>query len=82
MRQKMSAKVNIFEAKTNFSKLIAKVSSGEEIIISKAGNPVAKLIAIKQKTKKRIPGSAKGKIIIKKDFDSPLPKNILKGFNS
>ncbi len=78
----MSAKVNIFEAKTNFSKLIAKVSSGEEIIISRAGNPVAKLVAIKQKTKKRIAGSAQGKIIIKKNFNSPLPKNILKGFNS
>jgi len=49
-----------------------RVSNGEEIIISKAGNPVAKLVPITTKKKKRVPGSAKGKIKISDDFYKPL----------
>lgn len=73
-------KVNIHEAKTHLSKLLARVGNGEEVIISKAGKPIAKLVPIADKTKKRVPGSAKGKVIIEKNFDAPLPKHILKAF--
>ena len=73
-------KVNIHEAKTHLSKLLARVGNGEEVIISKAGKPIAKLVPIADKTKKRVPGSAKGKAIIEKNFDAPLPKPILKAF--
>jgi len=45
---KMSRKVNIYEAKTHFSKLLARVMEGEEIIIAKAGKPVARLVPIKE----------------------------------
>lgn len=66
----MAATVNIHAAKTNFSKLLAKVSAGEEIIIAKAGKPVALLSPIKpQAAKKRVPGIDKGKIWIADDFD-------------
>jgi prevent-host-death family protein len=66
----MGATVNIHAAKTNFSKLLAKVSAGEEIIIAKAGKPVARLSPIKPPlTKKRVPGIDKGKIWIADDFD-------------
>jgi prevent-host-death family protein len=66
----MAATVNIHVAKTNFSKLLAKVSAGEEIVIAKAGKPVALLSPIKPQTaKKRIPGIDKGKIWIADDFD-------------
>jgi prevent-host-death family protein len=62
--------VNIHEAKTHFSKLLAQVSTGEEIIIAKAGKPVARLGPIQPKaTKKRIPGIDKGKIWMSEDFD-------------
>ena len=60
---------NIHEAKTNLSKLIAKTQNGEEVIISKAGKPVAKLSAYKEKTKPRKFGALKGKIWVSDDFD-------------
>ena len=73
-------KVNIHEAKTHLSKLLARVGNGEEVIISKAGKPIAKLVPIADKTKKSVPGSAKGKVIMEKNFDAPLPKHIQKAF--
>ncbi len=51
--------VNIHEAETHFSRLLARVHTGEEIIIAKAGTPYAKLVPLKQ-ISKRIPGIAKG----------------------
>ena len=72
--------VNINEAKTHLSKLLARVRNGEEVIISKAGKPIAKIVPLADKPKKRIPGSAKGKVFIKKNFDAPLPKHIQKAF--
>jgi prevent-host-death family protein len=66
----MAATVNVHAAKTHFSKLLEKVSAGEEIIIAKAGKPVARLCPIKnQPTKKRVPGIDKGKIWMADDFD-------------
>ena len=76
----MSIKVNIHEAKTNLSKLLARVVNGEEVIITRAGKPVAKLVSIAKKPKKRLPGSAKGKVIIGKNFDALLPDDVLKAF--
>ena len=60
---------NIHEAKTNLSKLIEKTLNGEEIIIAKAGKPVAKLSSYKKKLKPRKGGLLKGKIWISDDFD-------------
>jgi len=76
----MPLKVNIHEAKTQFSRLLARVESGEEIIIAKAGRPIARLVPIIERPKRRTPGSAEGKIIISPDFDAPLPESILKAF--
>ncbi len=61
--------VNIHEAKTNLSKLIEKTSKGEEIIIAKAGKPVAKLSSYKEKLKPRKLGLWKGKVFVPDDFD-------------
>ncbi len=72
--------VNIHEAKTQFSKLIERVQQGEEIIIAKAGRPVARLVPAKQGVKRRVPGSARGRVTIAPDFDAPLPKEILRKF--
>jgi len=76
----MNFQVNIHEAKTHFSKLLKRVMTGEEIIIAKGGNPIAKLIPITPKPKKRVPGSASGKIRISEDFDAPLPEEVLQDF--
>jgi len=74
------AMVNVHEAKTHFSKLLSRVAAGEEIIIAKAGRPVARLIPFAEKLPQRTPGSAKGKIWIAPDFDAPLPDDILAAF--
>ena len=76
----MATTINVHEAKTNLSKLLVRVASGEEIIIAKSGKPIAKLVPISKGVKRRAPGTAKGKILIEKDFDSPLPEEILRAF--
>jgi prevent-host-death family protein len=68
--------VNIHEAKTHLSKLLERVALGEEVIIAKAGTPVAKLVPINLKRKKRILGSAKGEFVVPDDFNDPLPKEV------
>lgn len=76
----VSAYVNIHEAKTQLSKLLARVMQGEEIVIARAGKPVARLVPITQRSARRVPGTAKGKITIAPDFDAPLPESILAEF--
>ncbi len=76
----MPSKVNIHEAKTQFSKLLKRVGNGEEIIISKAGKPIARLVPMSETTEKRFPGSAKGEVFIAEDFDAPLPESIMISF--
>lgn len=73
--------INIHEAKTHFSKLLARVINGEEIIISKAGKPVAILVPLSDKGPRK-PGSAKGKLVIHENFQEPLPAEILESFES
>ena len=72
--------VNIHEAKTHFSKLLARVLGGEEVIIARAGRPVARLVPIGQRPTQRVPGSAAGKVILAPDFDAPLPESVLADF--
>lgn len=78
-RKKTMRIVNIYEAKTHFSKLVDAVIHGNEIIIAMAGKPVAKLGPISKKTERRL-GVLKGKIKIAKDFDAPLSDEFLADF--
>jgi prevent-host-death family protein len=68
--------VNIHEAKTHLSRLLERVTMGEEVIIAKAGKPVAKLVRLGARPKKRVLGSAKGEFTVPDDFNDPLPKEI------
>ena len=68
--------VNIHEAKTHLSKLLERVLLGEDVVIAKAGTPIARLVPIHTKPKKRILGSAKGEFVVPDDFNDPLPKEI------
>jgi prevent-host-death family protein len=72
--------VNIHEAKTNLSRLVDQVAAGAEIVIAKAGKPLAKLVPYEPRKPKRTPGLMKGKIRIAKDFDAPLPDDLLDAF--
>lgn len=64
---------NIHEAKTNLSNLIQKVESGEDVVIMRAGKPVARLTPY-TKSEPRNLGVFKGKIKIPEDFDEPMPE--------
>ena len=70
----MEETINIHYAKTHFSKLLLRVHSGEEIIISKAGRPYAKLIPLEEQ-RERKPGIANGSVT--KSFFEPLPEEEL-----
>lgn len=65
---------NMHESKTHFSRLIERVLNGEEIIIAKAGKPVARIVPIVGEVSQRVPGMDKGMVIIQPDFDEPLPE--------
>ncbi len=71
---------NLYEAKTSLSKLVDRASKGEEIVIAKAGRPVAKLVPLRKRKGRRKPGGSKGKIHIAPDFDAPLPSDIQAAF--
>ncbi len=64
--------VDISQAKQHLSELVEKTICGGEIIITKAGQPVAKIVGIPKRRKQRQFGSAKGLIKISEDFDKPL----------
>ena len=66
-------KLNIYEARANLSSLLRRVSLGEDIIIAKAGEPVARIVPVVKEIKKRIPVTAKGRVVIKDSFFEPLP---------
>ena len=72
--------VSIRQAKTHFSKLIARVCKGEEIVLAKAGKPVAKIVPYAPAPKRRVPGSARGLVKIYDNFDDPLPKEFMRAF--
>lgn len=74
------ALVNVHEAKTHLSKLLERVERGEEIVIARAGKPVAKLVPIDDPGWKRPLGRDKGKIWMSEDFDDPLPWQVFPGF--
>lgn len=71
--------VDISDAKAQLSALVAKVATGKEIIIGKAGEPVAKLVRYERSEEPRRPGALRGKIKIAADFDE-LPDDIASAF--
>jgi prevent-host-death family protein len=72
--------VNVHEAKTHLSRLLARVEGGEEIVIARAGRPVARLVPARGVRGRRQRGRFVGKGRIAADFNAPLPPEILGGF--
>ncbi|HEX6176479.1 MAG TPA: type II toxin-antitoxin system prevent-host-death family antitoxin [Candidatus Binatia bacterium] len=68
------------QATTQFSRRVDLAANGEEIIIAKSGRPVARLVPYQGKGVMRRPGTMRGKIRIKKNFDEPFPKDLLASF--
>ena len=71
----MSESVNVYEAKTHLSQLLDRAAAGEEIIIARAGRPVARLVALADSSsRRRMPGGWRGKVSMTADFDELPPE--------
>lgn len=73
--------LNLYEAKTQLSALVDAAAAGDEIIISKNGRPMARLVAFKSVAKRK-PGRLKGKIWMSDDFDAPMTPEELAAWES
>lgn len=76
-----STEVNIHEAKTHLSKLLRKVAAGEEIVIARAGKPVARLVPVEMQPR-RVFGIDRGRFEVPEDFNAALPEDVLWDFES
>jgi prevent-host-death family protein len=66
----MTVSVNVYEAKTHLSQLLDRAAAGEEIVIARAGRPVARLVALSDaSSRRRVPGAWRGQVSIGDDFD-------------
>ena len=74
--------VNLYDAKTHLSQLVERAAAGEEIVIAKAGVPVARLGPLQPPRAERRAGRAAGRIWIAPDFDAPLPDDIAAAFGA
>ena len=72
--------VNVHEAKTHLSRLLGRVERGEEIVIARAGRPVARLIPVGRPKEERVLGLDRDTVVIADDFDAPLPDDLLAEF--
>lgn len=75
----MATQMNIYEAKSHLSQLVDQAVAGEEVVIARAGKPVARLVPIERPPRRRQPGSLRGKIWLAPDFDE-TPPEILEAF--
>ena len=72
--------VSVYDAKTHLSRLLDRAAAGEEIVITRNGRPVARLVAATPAREPRELGQLKGRIRMRKDFDAPLPDDVLDAF--
>ncbi len=75
----MTKSVGVHEAKTNFSKLLERVSAGEEITITRRGEEVARLVPPRPGGTRRL-GIDRGRWVVPDDFDAPLPDDVVASF--
>jgi prevent-host-death family protein len=72
--------VTLYQAKTHLSRLVDRAAAGEEIVIAKSGRPRARLVPLEDTRALRVSGKGKGRWRLRKDFDAPLPREVLKDF--
>jgi prevent-host-death family protein len=76
----MAKTVNIHEAKTNLSRIVDEVAAGSEVIIAKAGKPMARLVPLNAERPPRRFGLLKGRIKVPDDFNQALPDDVIDTF--
>ena len=74
------SQVNLYDAKTQLSRLVDRAAAGEEIIIAKGGRPLARLVPLATRIQPRVLGQLAGEVWIGPDFDDPLPDDVAKAF--
>lgn len=72
--------VSLYEAKTQLSRLVDRAAAGEEIVIAKSGRPRARLVPLEDTRPLRVPGKGKGRWRVGRDFDAPLPDDVVTDF--
>ena len=72
--------VSLYRAKTTLSALVDRAAEGEEIVISKSGKPKAKLVPLDDQRPQRAPGRGRGAWRVGRDFDAPLPDDVVAAF--
>jgi prevent-host-death family protein len=72
--------VNVHQAKTHLSRLLEEVAAGGEVVIAKAGRPVARLVPLETVVRRKKLGLLKGQFVVPDDFDAPLSSEVLAGF--
>ncbi len=77
----MPTTVGVHEAKTHLSRLLRRVSAGEEIVIARGGEPIARLIPVGPPSQ-RVLGKDKGRFEVPDDFDAPLPQEVIEAFEA
>lgn len=78
----MAETINLHRAKTNLSRLVDRAAAGEEIILARNGEPVARLVALERSHPGRRPGRLAGKIRVAEEFDAALPPDLLAAFHA
>jgi prevent-host-death family protein len=80
MATKLRKPVNVHQAKTNLSKIVARVEAGEEVVIARAGKPAVKMVPLAAGRGRRRLGLLDGKFVVPDDFDRALPDSVLRSF--
>lgn len=74
--------VSLYQAKTHLSRLIERAAAGEEIVIAKSGRPRARLVPLEDTRALRVPGKGRGRWRVGRDFDAPLPAEVIRAFEA
>jgi prevent-host-death family protein len=74
--------INMHAAKTHLSRLVEEVAAGEDVVIAKAGHPVARLVSFAAPEVERVPGALRGQVEIGRSFDAPLPAEVAAAFGA
>jgi len=82
MKKHTPKSYNVHEAKTHLSRLLDQVAAGDEVLIAKAGVPVARLVPVVLPVDERPLGTEQGRVFIADDFDAPLPAEVLDSFET
>ncbi|MGH9227982.1 MAG: type II toxin-antitoxin system Phd/YefM family antitoxin [Acidimicrobiales bacterium] len=80
MTKSAVVRVGVHEAKTRLSQLLRLVDGGQEVEISRGGEPVARIVPIRSTEKRRL-GTDEGVVVVPDDFDAPLPDDVLASFS-